>query len=86
MSLFFNMLSYYLPPSSFSVSLRGPLLFCSNDEQQKGSPFVSFSLSLTQCYARPIALSLDLKPCRTSRLLLVVNNNNNNNNNNKDSE
>lgn len=45
MSLFFNMLSYYLPPSSFSVSLRGPLLFCSNDEQQKGSPFVSFFLS-----------------------------------------
>jgi hypothetical protein len=78
MSLFFNMLSYYLAPSS-SVSLRGPLLFCSNDEQQKGSPFVSFSLSL--CCARPIALSLDLKPCRTSRLLVV-----NNNNNNKDRE
>jgi len=43
------------------------LLFCSNDEQQKGSPFVS--------YARTIVLSLDLKPCQTSRLLLVNNNN-----------
>ncbi len=38
-------------------------------------------LILCLTYARSIALSLDLKPCRTSRLLLVVNNNNNNNNN-----
>jgi hypothetical protein len=42
----------------------------------------SLSLSYTLCCARSIAMSLDLKPCRTSRLLLVVNNNNNN----KDSE
>jgi hypothetical protein len=49
MSLFFNMFSYYLPPSS-SVSLRGPLLFCSNDEQQKGSPFVSLSLSMLRAF------------------------------------
>ncbi len=50
------------------------MLFCSNDEQEKGNPFVS--------YARTIVLSLDLKPCQTNRLLLV----NNNNNNNKDIE
>jgi hypothetical protein len=42
---------------------------------------LSHSLSLSLCCARSIALSLDLKPCRTSRLLAV-----NNNNNNKDIE
>jgi len=45
-------------------------------------------LSHSLCYTHTIALSLDLKPCRTSRLLLVnnSNSNNNNNNNNKDIE
>jgi hypothetical protein len=41
---------------------------------------LSLSLSLSLCCAHSIALSLDLKPCRTSRLLLV------NDNNNKDIE
>ncbi len=43
-------------------------------------------LSHSLCYTHTIALSLDLKPCRTSRLLLVNNSNSNNNNNNKDIE
>jgi hypothetical protein len=38
--------------------LRGLLLFCSNDEQQKGSPFVSYSLSLPLYVARVRLLCL----------------------------
>ena len=66
------MFPYYLPPIP-AVCWRGPLLFCSNDEQQKGS---LFCLILCECWVRSIAVSLDLKPCRTSRLLLVNKNNN----------
>ncbi len=47
---------------------------------KKEAPLSHF-LSPSPYCAHSIALSLDLKPCRTSRLLVV-----NNNNNNKDSE
>ena len=87
MFLLFNMFSYYLPPfPSPSWSLGE--VYCYSVQMmssKKEASLSHFSLSLSsQCCARSIAMSLDLKPCRTSRLLLVVVNNNNNNN--KDTE
>jgi hypothetical protein len=74
-SLICSLITCHPSPSLWEVHCYSVQMMSSKKE-------APLSLSLSLCCAHSIALSLDLKPCRTSRLLLV----NNNNNNNKDIE